>query len=132
MNSKQLSSFIENLLNKTIEGDLKWEEVEDRKLYSIISREINFSTVKGGFLSTNREGDSTVILGKYDVKRYVDEDEFYYQDKYFIEIENIVESKSIIFNENELRYSDITKLATLYRKIELNNSGIEKSLDNWF
>lgn len=132
MNTKQLSDFIEALFTKTTEKEVQWDDVDKKDLYSIVSKEINFSTVKGGFVSTNKEGTKKAILGKYNVKRYVDEEEFYYQDKYFLEINDTGNSKSILFNENELRHSDITKLATLYRKIELSNSGVEETLNNWF
>jgi hypothetical protein len=133
MTEIELSKFIRNLVEKTDEMVIDWAKLEIEELRVVLKDVSNYYSISGGYFSTNKKGTKRSVIGKYKAKVYYEEDQYYYQDYYFLAIANVNDfDTAIIFLEDELRSSDVTKLGKLYRNIELKVNDVSSILDDWF
>lgn len=133
MEKKELSKFIANLVEKTENEEIEWYSLDIAELSRILKDIANYSAITGGFATLNKKGDKETIVGKFKVKVFFEEDEFYFENYSFLAISSKDDySKAIVFNENELLSSDLQKLENLYRTVELKVTDVSSIIDDWF
>lgn len=128
-----LTDFVNNLSAKTKSSEIQWKKVNKMFYDRIIDRPIPASDIRDCYYSDSPNG-GRVVIGKFQNKKYVEEDEYYLEDHFFISITNgkFEDPTSFLESDDALGFSFTIILSKLHRLIKLNINDIKNRIDNWF
>lgn len=127
-----LTNFIKNLIEKTNLEEIKWTRLKNEYKHMLIDRSVNYSSIIDPFYTTNKRGEN-IVIGKLEKKVYYAEDEYYYDDIYFLSFTNQKFLEPTTFsNGAEVDLSFQIELGKLHRIVQINASNIQEKLNNWF
>ncbi len=127
-----LINFIRTFAERTKNGEGNWERVPKDKQFKVLDRAIVHSNIKDPFASQKDDGNM-VIVGKYDRKVYYEEDQYFYEDVYFLTFtDNKFTNRTTFSEAAELPLNFQVELGKLHRIIQLKTNNIKNKIDNWF
>jgi hypothetical protein len=131
-----LEDFIEQLTNKTKNNEVDWKRVNKVFYSKLIDRSVTYSSIKDPFYITNDKLKSNVVIGKIEKKVYYEEDQYYFEDEFFITFTESDYTNPTTFLESEgknsIQYSFSVALSKLHRLIQINHNDIKGKINNWF
>ncbi|AJA21678.1 TPA: hypothetical protein ACR3Z0_000069 [Bacillus thuringiensis] len=133
MNNIDILGFIDNLEEKTKKNEVSWNLVSSHYFSKIFDRTITDGNIKGAFYADSPKG--RVIIGKYQVRHYYSEDEYYIEDYFFLSITNSNFENPVTFTEDDevsKKVAFTLAISKLHRLIQLNAYDIKDRLDSWF
>lgn len=133
MNKNQLGTFVSKLLDESTEGNLTWSELDIEDITYILKNSSNYSTIVGAFECYNEKQRKSIVVGKYKLRVYYQEEIATNEEYVFLSIADPLEySSAIVFTEDEFSNKTIEELTKLYRTIELDISNVVDIIDSWF
>lgn len=131
----QIDDFIQELTTRTKKKEISWKKVPKNKFYRLIDRSVKESTVKEAYYTVNEESDEVAVIGRLETPKYVDEDEYYLDDSYFVSItdKHFDEATTFLDSDEEVDDEDFSiNLARLCRLIKITSNRVDEKINKWF
>ncbi|TGB05188.1 hypothetical protein [Halobacillus salinus] len=134
-NDIDLRDFLNKLTDKTRDKEVQWNKVLHKNYNKLLDRSISEGSIKDAYYTDSSTG-GRVVIGKYKSRYYIDEDEFVYEDNYFVTLTDESYDTVISFLEgdgdNPLGFSYNLIVSKLHRIITLKANNVEFRINNWF
>lgn len=133
MNDMQIKKFVNKLIDKTNDNEIKWFECDIEELRLILRKVSGYSRIVGGFASESNKHNKVTVIGKYTVNYYYEEDASTERHYVFLAIvESTDYTNSIVFTEDEMSGETWNKIFEFYRQVELDVNNVSDIMDTWF
>lgn len=130
----RINAFVEDLISSTKKDpQIKWMRVPKAKLNYLLDQSIPRAEVKDAYYSFRTNSTDAVSIGRYEVPRYVDEDDYYVNDYYFVAFSNEKFEDVVTFYNDDDASADLqATVMRLFRLIKLTVNDVENKISNWF
>lgn len=130
----EIDKLLVSLIMKTKRKKIDWKRVANQQYSKLIDRNIPTSVVKEAYYTIDKDSDDLLIIGRGEKQKYVDEDEYYFSDYYFIAFadENFDNAVTFLDNDVEVQDNEVSiDMARLYRLVKLTNMKVDEKLNKW-